>query len=83
MSCTRGVNPVRFPGFWPKPGTGTGVPRFLVLGTGTGTGTPVKPGSRLPAGSGCTRFGNQFFKKNLFFELILGIGPKISPFFFS
>jgi hypothetical protein len=81
----RGVNPVRFPGFWSKdskPGTGTGVPRFLVLGNRNRNRDPVKPGSRLPAGSGCTRFGNRFFKKNLFFELILGIGPKISPFFF-
>jgi hypothetical protein len=29
---TRGVNLVRFPGFWPKPGTRTWVPRFFVFG---------------------------------------------------
>jgi hypothetical protein len=58
-----------------------GYPGSLFWETGTGTGTPVKPGSRLPAGSGCTRFGNRFLKK-IIFELILGIGPKISPFFF-
>jgi hypothetical protein len=40
-----------------------GYPGSLFWETGTGTGIPVKPGSRLPAGSGFTRSGNRFFKK--------------------
>jgi hypothetical protein len=53
-----------------------GYPGSLFWATGTGTGTPVKPESRLPAGSGCTRSGNRFFNK-IIFGLIFGIGPKI------
>jgi hypothetical protein len=40
-----------------------GYPGSLFWETGTGTGIPVKPGSRLPAGSGFTWFGNRFKKK--------------------
>jgi hypothetical protein len=40
----RGVNPVRFPGFWPKPGTGTGVPRFFDLGNRNRNRDPGKTG---------------------------------------
>jgi hypothetical protein len=34
----RGVNPVPVPGYWPKPGTGTGVPviGFSITGPGSG-----------------------------------------------
>jgi hypothetical protein len=53
-----------------------GYPGSLFWATGTKTGTLVKPGSRLPAGSGCTRSGNRFFNK-IIFGLIFGIGPKI------
>jgi hypothetical protein len=55
----RGVNPVRFFGFWPKPGTVTGVPRFLVLGNRN----PGKTGVPVTGGSGFTRSGNRFKKK--------------------
>jgi hypothetical protein len=41
---SRGVNPVRFPGFWPKPGIGTGVPWFLVLGNRNRNRDPGKTG---------------------------------------
>jgi hypothetical protein len=71
---SRGVNPVWFPGFWPKLGTGTGVPRFLFLGNQNRnrhpgfTGVPVTSRFRLPAGSGCTRSGNRFFLNITFLE---------------
>jgi hypothetical protein len=51
-----------------------GYPGSLFLETGTGTGTPVKPRSRLPASSSCTRSGNRFFLKKLLFGLIFGVG---------
>jgi hypothetical protein len=44
LPLTRGVNPVRFPGFWSKPGTGTGVPRFFVLGNRNRNRDPGKTG---------------------------------------
>jgi len=40
MDLSRGVIPVPVPGYWPKLGTGTGVPGYCILVTGTGTGGP-------------------------------------------
>jgi len=52
----RGVNPVPVPGYWTKPGTGTGVPGYCILVTGTGTGTPVNRGPWLTGFYPVTRF---------------------------
>jgi hypothetical protein len=44
LIMARGVNPVRFPGFCPKPGTETGVLRFLVLENRNRNWDPGKTG---------------------------------------
>jgi hypothetical protein len=43
---SKGVNPIRFPGFWPKMGTRTGVPWFFVLGNQNQNRDPGK--TRVP-----------------------------------
>ena len=57
----KGVNLVRFFGFWLKSGTRTGIPRFLVL---ENQNRELGPNHRpVPI---CTESGNRFFKKIIF-----------------
>jgi hypothetical protein len=72
---SKGVNPIWFPSFWPKPGTGTGVSRFLVLGNQNWNQNPGK--IRVPVVPSLVTG----FLRKLLFGLILRIGLKISPFF--
>jgi hypothetical protein len=80
---TRGVNPVPVLSFWPKPGTGIRVPRFLVLGNRNQEQRPRLTTQFRFVLSYPNRVTGFFFKKNCIFLLILGIGLKISPIFFA
>jgi L-rhamnose mutarotase len=75
VTVSRGVNSEPVPSYWPKPGTGSGVPDYWNSVTGTGTGYPCYLGWNQLSGP-----GSEICLKIIIFGPILGIEPMFLDF---